>query len=393
LFLLSLITFLSMSDSTTVPIGDDVATLRAELEAARHQLAQLMQGDSHPPVAQNNTGDRQLQLNRAVHAAVAPAGGLGPVLLRPAAGKSTANAFARYREFADELKLTFVMVGMPMTDTEKLAWIARWGSAARTRGGRDSVDDEAYAVISTWKTAGLPAPSGAVVPVGAQVNNHDIIDRLLDGLLRTFATSEMVLADLLAFGESRVQPGTRIVDVVASFENALLAYKGHVHPATLAFMFVAKLSPDFRAELFARPNVLPPPADGDAGKCEQQFRSLMESARSVAASAKYATMPGASAGVRHDPMVIGAVDADALSHAGDDNDDVVAAVNRATSRNSNGNSNNNSNRTPAPSREAWLRARRLCIKCGLGPDDDPPLSVCPKHWKGASAKSGKAAQH
>jgi hypothetical protein len=205
----------------------------------------------------------------------------------------------------------------------------------------------------------------------------DVVDRILDGLLRSFALSEMVMADMLMFNEAKPTPGMRIVDIIAEFEHALLAYKSHIHPATLAFMFVAKLPSEFRAELFARPAVTAPPADGDAAACEKTFRGLLEAARSVASSVKFATVPGSRTGAapRHDPMVLGAVE-----DQEEDPSFAVAAV------------------AATPSLQAYWRSKRVCMRCGMPPDDDPPASVCERHWKGTGAgarkqpASGKAKQ-
>jgi hypothetical protein len=207
--------------------------------------------------------------------------------------------------------------------------------------------------------------------------------------LRTFATSEVVMTDLLLFNNAKVPGGTRIIDIIAELERALLAYKGHIHPATLSFMFITKLPPPFRAELFARPNAHSPPADGDAATCEKAFRTLMEAARSVATSIKFSTVGGVShVGPKHDPMVLGAFD----NNSDDDdqyNDSNVLAAARGVGDTS-------------PSREGYLRSKRLCVRCGLSPEENPPASVCPKHWKGpttprnrshgSSASSGKATQ-
>jgi hypothetical protein len=125
----------------------------------------------------------------------------------------------------------------------------------------------------------------------------------------------------------------------------------------------------------------------------------MESARSIAASVKFAVMNGNAGNHRNDAMVIGAVE----EHEGPPGPqfnpdeelepDVVGAVSYGRPSSSN---RSQQHRTGAPTqtREAWLRSRRLCIKCGLPPTEEPPEHVCPRHWKGAATgSSGKARQH
>jgi hypothetical protein len=141
---------------------------------AFQQLSEAQQQRREPDMPRHTTtaaplvpqmtggGERQRMVNKAIQSAIAPAGGIGPVLMRPRDTKSSISAFARFREFAKDLKLTFEMVGIVLSDHEKLARITRWGSTAKVKHGRDSVDTDAYDVILTWKDTSLPPPSGAV---------------------------------------------------------------------------------------------------------------------------------------------------------------------------------------------------------------------------------------
>ncbi len=136
-------------------------------------------------------------------------------------------------------------------------------------------------------------------------------------------------------------------------------------------MYVHKLPPAFRAELFVRTGSQALPVDGTAAQAETEFRKLLELSRGIASSAKYSNFPHAVVARTNgfDPMDVGAAHTDAKP---------AVAASRVTG--------------PPETREQWLRKRGLCIRCGLPPTDDPPTAVCAKHWKGRMPMSGKAGQ-
>jgi hypothetical protein len=263
--------------------------------------------------------------------------------------------------------------GSASTDGALLQAAPKAAASSWSSHGRDTVHDDAYVVTWLRRVCRPRFSAGGRCyasrrQLGSRRRQQPLVRQAL-ALLRDLR-DEMVMFNFCA---AKVPPGTRILGVITIFEHALMAYKGHIHPATLRLLFVAKLSPSFRGELFAHLSIRALPADGDAGVCDMAFREQWSwHPRSCF---RQSSRPcWVSAPTEAPSTTDGAVDSSRSVKADSHNEyaaaTAVAAVVAGYRR-----------RAP-PKRKAFLHTKCLCVKCGLLRDDGPPPSVCSKQREG-----------